>query len=177
MVTPEKTAATRHRPCRRAAPPNPPAEAPSASWDSQAPEIIKGTGHDKGCDLWSLGVLIYEMLHGYTPFGADDDSQIFSGILSGEVVFENHVSDAAQSLIKALLNRNPKAYAPAPSPLRPSPHPLFLRRARKGLRDGLNHSSHRPSLVVSCTRSVPSRSMRMLPYVTPGIQVGVPVGI
>uniref|UniRef100_A0A7R9SVY1 cGMP-dependent protein kinase n=1 Tax=Polyblepharides amylifera TaxID=1486889 RepID=A0A7R9SVY1_9CHLO len=76
--------------------------------DYLAPEIIKGTGHDKGCDLWSLGILIFEMLHGYTPFSADDDSQIFTGILSGEIEYEDHISDCAQSIIRALLNRNPK---------------------------------------------------------------------
>jgi len=77
--------------------------------DYLAPEIIKGVGHDKGCDIWSLGVLIFEMLHGYTPFGADDDSQIFTQILSADVHFESHCPDLARSLIKSMLNRNPKA--------------------------------------------------------------------
>jgi len=55
------------------------------SW-LQAPEMIKGVGHDRGCDLWSLGILIYEMLHGFTPFAADDDSMIFHGILNVRLV-------------------------------------------------------------------------------------------
>jgi serine/threonine protein kinase len=54
-------------------------------------------------------VLIFEMLHGYTPFGADDDSQIFTQILSADVHFESHCPDSARSLIKSMLNRNPKA--------------------------------------------------------------------
>mmetsp|Transcript_1284 Transcript_1284/g.1439 ORF Transcript_1284/g.1439 Transcript_1284/m.1439 type:complete len:168 (+) Transcript_1284:305-808(+) len=33
-----------------------------------APEIIKGKGHDVTMDFWSLGVLVYEMLHGEYPF-------------------------------------------------------------------------------------------------------------
>ena len=32
--------------------------------DYIAPEVISGKGHNKAVDLWSLGVLIYEMLTG-----------------------------------------------------------------------------------------------------------------
>lgn len=33
-----------------------------------SPEMIDGTGHGKPVDWWALGILIYEMLIGVTPF-------------------------------------------------------------------------------------------------------------
>lgn len=37
-----------------------------------APEVIKKSGHSLSCDVWSLGILIYEMLVGETPFYKND---------------------------------------------------------------------------------------------------------
>jgi serine/threonine protein kinase len=36
--------------------------------DYVPPEIIKGNYYDEKVDIWSLGVLIYEMAIGYAPF-------------------------------------------------------------------------------------------------------------
>lgn len=33
-----------------------------------APEVLEQTGHDMGVDWWAVGVLMYEMLIGVTPF-------------------------------------------------------------------------------------------------------------
>mmetsp|Transcript_7747 Transcript_7747/g.7201 ORF Transcript_7747/g.7201 Transcript_7747/m.7201 type:complete len:115 (+) Transcript_7747:743-1087(+) len=50
------------------------------------PEIIKGA-YDKGCDMWSIGVLTYIMLSGYPPFNANNETDLFDQILDGNYDF------------------------------------------------------------------------------------------
>ena len=49
-----------------------------------APEVLEGKGYSYSCDFWSLGILIYEMIYGYVPFGkfANGVLDIYKSILS-----------------------------------------------------------------------------------------------
>ena len=47
-----------------------------------APEIINEKPYDGSVDWWSLGVLMYEMLIGDSPFDAEDDDELFRQILT-----------------------------------------------------------------------------------------------
>ena len=38
------------------------------TYEYMAPEIVKEKPYDKGVDVWSLGILLYELTHGYSPF-------------------------------------------------------------------------------------------------------------
>ncbi|KAM3165593.1 Protein kinase domain-containing protein [Lachancea thermotolerans] len=70
-----------------------------------APEVIRGNGHTAAVDWWTLGILIYEMLFGFTPFKADTTNKTFSNVLKNEVTFPNNneVSRNCKDLIKKLL--------------------------------------------------------------------------
>eukprot|EP00002_Diphylleia_rotans_P020946 TRINITY_DN4074_c0_g1_i1.p1 TRINITY_DN4074_c0_g1~~TRINITY_DN4074_c0_g1_i1.p1 ORF type:complete len:396 (-),score=71.54 TRINITY_DN4074_c0_g1_i1:190-1377(-) len=72
-----------------------------------APEVLKGKGYDKAVDWWSLGTLIYEMLVGRPPFFSTNTNEMYQKILKDKLVFPTYVSPLAQSLLCALLERNP----------------------------------------------------------------------
>ncbi|KAH0728748.1 hypothetical protein KY284_004613 [Solanum tuberosum] len=74
-----------------------------------APEIITGAGHSSAIDWWALGILLYEMLYGRTPFRGKNRQKTFSNILNKDLTFPSSipVSLAARQVIHSLLNRDP----------------------------------------------------------------------
>ncbi|KAL0910020.1 hypothetical protein M5K25_020944 [Dendrobium thyrsiflorum] len=74
--------------------------------DYVAPEIIQGNGHDFTVDWWCLGVVLYEMLYGRTPFRGINRKETFFRILtkSPELFGER---TALRDLIGRLLEKDP----------------------------------------------------------------------
>ncbi|TPX72362.1 hypothetical protein SpCBS45565_g00590 [Spizellomyces sp. 'palustris'] len=72
-----------------------------------APEILLGTGYDKACDWWSLGVIIFEMLYGFPPFCSKTRQQTKLKIVNWRQTLrfpaEPKVSREAQDLIMKLI--------------------------------------------------------------------------
>ncbi|EPY51866.1 AGC/AKT protein kinase Sck1 [Schizosaccharomyces cryophilus OY26] len=75
-----------------------------------APEILlDDKGYTKQVDFWSLGVLVFEMCCGWSPFYAPDVQQMYRNIAFGKVRFPKGVlSHEARSFVRGLLNRNPR---------------------------------------------------------------------
>nr|AML76645.1 putative LOV domain-containing protein [Pulvigera lyellii] len=74
-----------------------------------APEIITGHGHGSAVDWWSLGILLYEMLFGRTPFKGCNRQKTFANILTKDLSLPPSipVSLEARQLIQGLLARDP----------------------------------------------------------------------
>ncbi|XP_074267833.1 phototropin-1 [Silene latifolia] len=76
-----------------------------------APEIIAGAGHTSAVDWWALGILIYEMLYGYTPFRGKTRQKTFTNVLQKNLKFpaSKQVSLHVKQLLYQLLQKDPKS--------------------------------------------------------------------
>lgn len=75
-----------------------------------APEMVAKESYNKQVDVWALGILLYEMLVGYSPFSsALTESEIRRRIVKMDFGYGAwfNVPAAAQPLIRNLLQRNP----------------------------------------------------------------------
>ena len=77
------------------------------TYEYMAPEMINDEYYDMGIDVWSLGILLYEMIHGYSPFrakeGANAMEKIFHNIKSNNYTINKNISEECIDLIHKLL--------------------------------------------------------------------------
>jgi RAC serine/threonine-protein kinase len=72
-----------------------------------APEVVAGKHYGRAVDWWSLGILVFEMLTGKSPFNGFDVFDVSQKIQSRSVVYPRNLSDKAKSFMSALLHKNP----------------------------------------------------------------------
>lgn len=71
--------------------------------DYIAPEVITSKPYNKSVDWWSLGVLIFEMLAGYTPFYENSPMKTYEKILSGKIHFPSYFHPDVVDLLTRLI--------------------------------------------------------------------------
>ena len=80
--------------------------------DYVAPEIVQYEPLSLKTDVWSVGVLSYVLLSGYSPFGADDRQETFVNITQCTLTFPEElfqgVSVDAIDFIRCTLRRKPR---------------------------------------------------------------------
>uniref|UniRef100_J3N623 non-specific serine/threonine protein kinase n=1 Tax=Oryza brachyantha TaxID=4533 RepID=J3N623_ORYBR len=74
-----------------------------------APEIVSGEGHGSSVDWWTLGIFVFELLYGVTPFKGYDNEMTLANIVARALEFpkEPSVSSAAKDLVTSLLAKDP----------------------------------------------------------------------
>ncbi|RLM99334.1 hypothetical protein C2845_PM06G34060 [Panicum miliaceum] len=108
----------RHRRQRRTAAPRTfvaePVDARSCSFvgthEYVAPEVARGGPHGAAVDWWALGVFLYELLHGRTPFAGADNESTLRNIAHRPLAFppsSGPADAAARDLIAGLLAKDP----------------------------------------------------------------------
>lgn len=83
----------------------------AGSFGYAAPEVMLKKGHGKPVDMWSMGVITYTLLCGYSPFRSENLQDLIDECSNGQVIFHDRywkdVSEDAKDFILGLLQPNP----------------------------------------------------------------------
>lgn len=83
----------------------------AGSFGYAAPEVMMKRAHGKPVDMWSLGVITYTLLCGYSPFRSENLVDLLEECKSGKIIFHERywkdVSSEAKDFIMALLEVDP----------------------------------------------------------------------
>jgi calcium/calmodulin-dependent protein kinase I len=83
----------------------------AGSFGYAAPEVMLKQGHGKAVDMWSLGVITYTLLCGYSPFRSENLSDLIEECRGGRIIFHERywrdVSKDAKDFILTMLQPDP----------------------------------------------------------------------
>ena len=73
-----------------------------------APEIVQRIPYNYKADIWSLGILYYELIYNKPPFYSENDTEVLDMILYADVYFNRYFSNRTRINIMKMLESNPK---------------------------------------------------------------------
>ena len=119
-----------------------------------SPEQARGAAISPSSDIWSLGVVLYEMLAGSLSFGGNDSPEIMSAILSSEPpTLAEQIPKDLQQIVGRMLRKEPGERYPSARELVEA-----LKRMRRQV-DLLTYGHNKDTSV-----GVDSRSLVVLPF-------------
>ncbi|CAN0340079.1 unnamed protein product [Ectocarpus sp. 6 AP-2014] len=103
-----------------------------------APELVKEQPYDLTVDLWSLGVILYELLVGQPPFYTNSIYSLINHIVRDPVQYPADISPDLRSFLQGLLRKDPRQRLSWPELLR---HP-FVRETEEDRLRHRNEDAH-----------------------------------
>ncbi|KAL0276155.1 UNVERIFIED_CONTAM: hypothetical protein PYX00_003784 [Menopon gallinae] len=129
-----------------------------------APEVLKRQGYDAACDIWSLGIILFTLLAGHSPFASGPDDtprEILRRISTGKLDLDSgnwaNVSAEGKDLVRKMLCEDPQR-RPTASQLLQSP--WLVRRKNLPMRKLVFHDAAAVKGAVAATYRAISQSPR-----------------
>lgn len=72
-----------------------------------APEVLKGEIYSNKADIWSLGVVLYEMIFGHCPFQSNSIANLIEVLNTRNLDFPSNISPVLKNLISRMLTKDP----------------------------------------------------------------------
>jgi calcium/calmodulin-dependent protein kinase I len=99
--------------------------------DYVAPEILLCKPYNNSVDIWSVGIITYILLCGFTPFFAETHKELFDMILHSPFEFPSpewdDISEEAKDFVSHLLEKDPEKRYTAEQALQ---HPWLTGKAK-----------------------------------------------
>ena len=77
------------------------------TYEYMSPELLQKKSYDYTVDIWGLGILLYELMHGYSPFRAKKIEDIYSNIKNKRMKCSGRISPEVKDLLTKILKIEP----------------------------------------------------------------------